>query len=327
MKKFIIVLLLFTANCFSAEIKKLTADEIIAEYLKLPDPEKDTKGQAHQMRWEILEELKTTPNTAIEAIRVALSKIDNQSQRRELVGAVDSYFRNEESAKLFCELLDDSDDQVRQKAIHGLRMLARRTDRSGPTRRIRLRTSESAASKEKRFRQRLLKKTENKVEGKETFEPIVKGLLPYLIKAAGDSNERNRITAMYALADTRQDGAVKELRKRLKDSSAKVRFSAACFLTEYGDASGLAEMKIHLKRYEENNNTNDGFSSFPFSRGMLIASFERITGKSFGKIPMQIGLYSHKGQAAKAEKQFQYQIKAWANWWAWKPEEQMQSKE
>ncbi|MBW8017357.1 MAG: hypothetical protein FVQ82_14345 [Planctomycetes bacterium] len=92
----------------------------------------------------------------------------------------------------------------------------------------------------------------------------------------------------------------------------------ACFLTEYGDASGLDEMKVALKHFEENPNTN-GELRFPFSRGKLIASFERITGKSFGRIPMTPSLHSSTIGAAEAEKQLEDLIKAWAYWWAWEP--------
>ena len=202
MKKLVTVLFVFTAICVGGEIEKPTTDEIIGEYLKLPHPEKDVKGQSRQMRWGVLKKLKATPDTAIEAVRVSLSKIEDQQQRRELVGAVGSFFRTEESAQLFCELLEDADDQVRGKAIHGLRLLARRTDRIGNTRTIRLRQSGTGREKENRIRLRLrsgIKEPGNDAVRAEIFEPIVTGLLPYLIKAADDSNEQNRVSALYAL--------------------------------------------------------------------------------------------------------------------------------
>ena len=318
MKKLVAILFVFTSICVGGEMERPTADEIIGAYLKLPHPEKDLKGQSRQVRWGVLKKLNATPDTAIESVRVSLSKIEDQQQRRELVEAVGKFFRTEESAQLFCELLEDADDQIRGKAIHGLRLLSRRTDRFGSTRTIRLRKPGSGREKENRIRQRLQnnkKETEHEAGGAEVFEPIVKGLLPYLIKAANDRNEQNRVSALYALADTRQEGAVKELRRRLKDSSARVRFLAACFLTEYNDASGLDELKSSIKRFSKNKSSDTIY----FDSGKLIASFERITGKSFGTIPMPPALYSDLKQMEKAEKQYRYLIDVWAKWWAWEP--------
>jgi len=145
------------------------------------------------------------------------------------------------------------------------------------------------------------------------FTPKVEGLVPLLVSAASDGEEGNRIKALYALADTRDPLAVLELRKRLKDPSDRVRLYAACFLTEFHDASGLAEMRRGLDRLRN----VDPLDARPFPLAgarMLLASFERITGKSFGPIPAEPPV-----AGAPTEKRCKELLHAWADWWAWHP--------
>ena len=51
----------------------------------------------------------------------------------------------------------------------------------------------------------------------------------------------------------------------------------------------------------------------------LLASFQRITGKSFGKIPMNPILLSDTRTIAASEKRYRELLDAWAQWWAWEP--------
>ncbi len=150
------------------------------------------------------------------------------------------------------------------------------------------------------------------------FPAKVAGLVPFLIRAAGDKDEGNRVCALYALADARDPRATAELRRRLEDPSAKVRLYAACFLTEFGDVTGLPELRRALKRVR-NTSPTDNILYYP-EAGTLLASFERLTGKSFGKIPAPPGLLSHLKQAEQNKAEYARLLEAWSDWWEWKPE-------
>ena len=182
--------------------------------------------------------------------------------------------------------LSHTDANVRLEAIHDVRKLARRVDVSGG--------------------QRVVRGVE--------FAPEVRGLVPYLVRAAADKVEVNRVAALHALADTRDPDAVTALRAALKDDSDTVRLTAACLLTEFQDASGLDEMKRALARFREKP---DAAQAFEVER--LLASFQRITGKSFGKIPMNPILLSDTRAIAATEKRYRELLDAWAQWWAWEP--------
>lgn len=194
-----------------------------------------------------------------------------------------------EKAMQLCKLLKDPDQKVRGNAIHDLRMMSRCTNRMGGKR----------------------------IQRGREFAPQVEGLVPYLVSAASDEVEVNRISALYALADTRDPLAVKELHNRLKDSSEKVRFFAACFLTEYQDASGLPEMRnalVHLRK----NTYEDEFVYYNHAE-MLLASFERIIGKSFGEIPLNPLICSDTREISRIKERYNYLLETWEQWWSWEP--------
>jgi HEAT repeat protein len=190
-----------------------------------------------------------------------------------------------EEAQAVVKQLGDPDPKVRNDAATKLRLLARRVDRSGGQR----------------------------IQRGDEFEPKVKGLVPYLIRASADEDESNRSTALYALADTLDPTAVAAIRVRLKDKSQQVRFTAACLLTEFKDASGLDELKKALGgvRARQIEGT--------FVTEMLLASFERITGKSFGAIPPNPFISSDTRVIAASEKRYAELLDAWAAWWDWTP--------
>src|SRR5688572_16395744 len=197
---------------------------------------------------------------------------------------VDSPFPPE--VRALVKRLSDPDPAVRQAAIQDVRRMARRVDVSGG--------------------QRVRRGVE--------FSPEVSGLVPQLVKAAADKVEANRLLALHALADTLDPAAVTALRGALKDDSEMVRLNAACLLTEFQDAAGLDEMKRALARFREKPDTA---RSFEVER--LLASFQRLTGKSFGKIPMNPILASDTGTIAATEKRYRELLDAWAQWWAWEP--------
>ena len=180
------------------------------------------------------------------------------------------------------------EELVRSSAVRGLRIMARRTNRSGGKR----------------------------AQQGPDFPEKVKGLVPYLVEAANDVTERVRVSALYALADSRHVAAVAAIRNRLDDRSARVRLYAACFLTEYRDASGLPEMRKALTRFKKTA-SEPGIDYTQLE--MLLASFERITGKTFGEIPMNPSLVSwDQGE----EQRYKKLVDTWHAWWIWQPDGQ-----
>lgn len=182
--------------------------------------------------------------------------------------------------------LNDPAAEVRQRAVHELRLKARRVDVSGGQR----------------------------VRRGEPFDPQVPGLVPHLVRAARDKVELNRVTALIALADTLDPAGVAAIRAGLKDKSQAVRFQAACLLTEFKDASGLDEMKDALKRFRA-----DPRAPGPFDVERLLASFERVTGKGFGPIPPNPFISSDTRVIQASEARYRELLDTWAAWWDWQP--------
>lgn len=272
-----------------AGLQESEATKIIGRYLRMPHQEGDWLGKVRSERLATLSELKAMPDDAVDAIGRALSEVKDPRQRVELAELLGQHIQSKKAAAVLCDLLKDADEKVRGQAIHGLRMMARRTDRSGGKR----------------------------IQRGPDFAPKVEGLVSYLTCAASDKVEWNRISTLYALADTRDPLAVLELRNRLKDPSEKVRLYAACFLTEYYDASGLPEMRDALARLRLTDPA--GILDYYEQAEMLLASFERITGKSFGDIPLNPHLSSNTRQIPAIEKSYATLLNTWAEWWAWEP--------
>jgi HEAT repeat protein len=113
------------------------------------------------------------------------------------------------------------------------------------------------------------------------FDAAVPGLVPHLVRALEmDASDENRAELVTALADTRAPEAVAALRKGLGDKSATVRLAAACALTEFDDATGIAEMKKGLARLRA---SADWPAVGAYEVQRLLAAFERVTGKSMGE--------------------------------------------
>ena len=313
MRGFAFVLMLGLAFSLHAAQEKGVSEveTTFKRYLETPHPKGPSKTDAYDpvvdakingarlARLSILAELKAFPKEAVRAARRVLFEQASPKQRYEIVGMLGDYIHTRECAELLHDVIQDVrkpkgtlyEELVRSSAVRGLRMMGRRTARSGGKR----------------------------IRRGPDFEPKVRGLVPYMISAADDKAERVRISALYALVDSRDPAAVAELRNRLMDRSEKVRLRAACFLTEYQDAAGLSEMREALSRLRKTKKIEkeDDFSHYGRIE-MLLASFERITGKSFGEIPRNPTLSSSL-DSAKRER-YEELLDTWHTWWTWQPE-------
>ncbi len=291
------------------------ARAILERYLAAPIPEgpsktdpydpNDVRGdnRARLGRIAILKELAAVPHEAVAAAEPVIFKQANSVQREEIVSMLGELSQTRACAELLHRVLQDVrqpngesdvlwEELVRSSAAHGLRNMSSRIDRRGGKR----------------------------IQDGPVHEPKVPGLVPWLIEAANDPSERVRDSALYALADSLDPAAVAELRNRLKDDSEIVRFRAACFLTEFQDASGLPEMRQALDRLRKEGKAEvkvNRLFDYWFQIEMLLASFERITGKSFGEIPLNPVLSNTIGGG---EKEYRELMDAWAAWWNWHPE-------
>ena len=283
----VVALFVVAAAARSAEAPTDTAGDIVQQYLLMSHAETGTPGEARMARLRVLAELGKHPN-ALRAIRGALPEVDDPRKREELAEICATMIHTEGSALLLSGLLEDPDDQVRFHALQGLRRMACRKDRSGGKR----------------------------IQRGPDHPPKVDGLVPTLISAAGDPAEAVRDCALFALADACDPDAVLEIRKRLQDPRTRARFLAACLLTEFQDASGLPELKAALHRLRS---TGPGDEVLYWSHAeMLLASLERITGKSFGEVPLNPGLCSaDRGESER----YRELLDAWAAWWDWRPDE------
>jgi HEAT repeat protein len=313
MRKFAFVLIVGLAfSVHAAKEEHISKVEtIFKRYLDTPHPKGPSKTDAYDRRMDkktnrarldrlaILAELKAFPTESVLVARRVLFEQADPKQRHEIVGRLGE-IHTRECAELLRDVIQnvrkpkDEDEAlyeelVRSSAVQGLRTMGgRRTVRFGGKR----------------------------IQQGADFEPKVPGLVPYMISAADDPAERVRISALYALADSREPAAVAELRNRLKDPSNKVRLYAACFLTEYQDAAGLTEMRKALDRLRKTDVGHD-FDLY-WNIEMLLASFERITGKSFGDIPLNPMLSGYSPPPGK--KRYKELLDTWHTWWTWKPD-------
>ena len=110
--------------------------------------------------------------------------------------------------------------------------------------------------------------------------------------------------------------AVMGYRKKLESGNEEERTDAACKLAEYGDASGLAELKKRLGSYGGGKDRRSYGECEEVSQ--LISALERVTGKSFGELPPH-GVINME-IAEKAARGYEWLVKAWLEWWEWKPQ-------
>ena len=257
------------------------ARDLLDRYLAMPHPEGDAAGETRQARLEVLAQLSRTSN-AVPVIRSAWPTLADPGQRAELAEMLGRKIQTSEAASMLSECLKDPAEEVRWQVVHGLRLLARRTDRVGGRR----------------------------VPRQPDRPPKIEGLVPALISAAHDPSEKVRVNAMYALADARDPGATQELRRHLHDPSREVRLHAACFLTEFQDASGLPELSQALGRLQATDPEHD--LRYYSEAELLLASLERITGKSRGEIPMNPDLSSSTGDIEVRRGRYRKLVDAWS---------------
>jgi len=78
----------------------------------------------------------------------------------------------------------------------------------------------------------------------------------------------------------------------------------------------LGKMPRKALKSLKGKNPKDAFDYY-WQVEMLLASFERITGKSLGKIPLNPLLSS--SSAREEEKQYKELVDAWVVWWKQQP--------
>ena len=83
------------------------------------------------------------------------------------------------------------------------------------------------------------------------------------------------------------------------------------------DASGIGELKEVLHRLS-GHGAGEEFQFYREAEEVLLA-FERITGKSFGEIPLNPTLSNDGGRAQTLAAQYHALVSAWAAWWDWAP--------
>jgi hypothetical protein len=85
-------------------------------------------------------------------------------------------------------------------------------------------------------------------------------------------------------------------------------------LTEFQDASGIEELKKAVRRLSASKNNVDLLEA-----EHVLASMQRITGKSFGPLPPNPLLSSDSRAAAVATVRYHELLDAWVAWWDWLP--------
>ena len=250
------------------------ADEILSRYPVVEWIGKDAQINVIAKR--------TPASEALAAIRRALPSISGLTPRAELLEKIGYYIQTKDSAALLTEFLHDPNEEVRCKVIQGLRLMAARFHRGGV-----------------------------KIPNQPADRPAkVDGLVPTLIVAAKDPSPNVRGLAAFALADARDPRATQQIRELLRDSSPGVRFNAAYLLTEFRDASGLGELKARLQRLNKAVPADFDYGSAE----MVFAALERITGRSFGEIPLNPGLCSDASNVPRLQEEYLKLLKAWSDY-------------
>jgi hypothetical protein len=248
----------------------------------------ETERQQVRGRLDLEERLSQTPGV-VAVVRTALPAITDTRQRFDLLMLLARHVPSRETADLFTDLFKDPNEDLRSQALFGLRMLASRIDPSG----------------------------RRGTQPEPAHPPKVDGLVPVLISAAKDASPQIRGSALYALADTRDPQAIAELRLMLQDAGQDIRLTAACLLTEVRDCSGVSEMKEALHRLAQQGATQD--PRFYLDAENLILGFERVTGKSFGEVPLHPALYSDAAKGRAASERYHQLLNTWVQWWNWTP--------
>jgi len=309
MKHFHAILLLFAVSTAPAFADAMSdARDILDRYTRADRPAGPSKNdpydramdelvnRARQARALILAEWKAMPAEAVAVAGTFLSDKASPVQRYEIVSALGHNIHTRACAELLHCVLQDVrqpkeeeaaiyEELTRLSAVSGLGQMARTVDHLG-----RGRTQRGTP-----------------------FAPQVPGLAPYLVAAAADKSELVRVWALTALADCGDPAAVAEFRRHLEDKSDRVRFHAACLLTEFQDTSGLPRMRDKLGQLRKTDPKTD--DNYYRDAELLFAAFERCTGKSMGKTPLDPSLSGSTTGAAVTAQEYQTLLNAWDAWW------------
>jgi hypothetical protein len=262
-----------------------TARQILDYYLSLPCPDDDPMEFGRSERVQALQMLWSCPEEATAAIGERLPEIQRRVHRLELIEML-GRLRAQGSGETVVPYFYDDDPEVRLQALKSLRLMASRIRRAGVI----------------------------NVPAEPQFPPAVDGLMPYLIEAANDEDPGVRSLAMWALADTREPEAAEELRRHLSDPDPGIRFRCACLLAEFGDDSGLPELRIALDRLAEKHGETGTIDSIVAEH--LFVSLERVTGANLGTVPMNPLLASSFGRMEQLSEEYEALLLAWVDWWA-----------
>ena len=253
-------------------------------------------NRARLTRGSILAEWKAMP---AEAIVVAGAFVFNNAspvQRYEIVSALGENTPTRECAELLHRVLQDVREPKEEEAATYEEL-----------------TRIAAVSALGRMARTVAPGTRKRLQRGPASAPQISGLAPYLVAAAGDKSERVRVFALDALADCGEPGAVAELKRRLEDKSQTVQFHAGCLLTEFQDLSGVPRMRDRLSQLLQ---TKPGMDlNYYLDATLLLTSFERCTGQSLGKTPLNPLAANSTTGAAEAARDYQTLLKAWDAWW------------
>jgi HEAT repeat protein len=217
-------------------------------------------------------------------IAVAAPDSDPNQQRRKTLEAMGRQ-PSQQSAATLVDALDDPDPDIRRVAVQGLRRFASRIERRGVV----------------------------DVPLDAQFPPQIEGLVSHLIVAAQDDDPDVRSLALWALADSKEAVAADEIRRHLEDADRRVRFQAACLLSEFGDNAGLPLLGDSLLQAARDEKARGGL--FITDIECLLASLARLEPDGPGSPPMNPLLASSMVRGKELSAEYAALLSDWASWW------------
>lgn len=183
----------------------------------------------------------------------------------------------------YVRMLEDPDPKVRRDALQGIRRQTSRFVRSG------------------------LRKVPEHLPP----TPIPRNLIPFLVTAAKEDPEYPvRSLALFALADTRDPEGQAVLKDCLEDADPRIRVTAACLLTEFGDDSGLDELGRAVERHVGGERLD------LFQAEHVLVALCRITGRDVDSVPMNPMLKSTIIIGEDLSQPYDELLEKWARWFA-----------
>jgi hypothetical protein len=257
---------------------------LVEALLAMPASEEDPGGTMNARRWQLARDIGETGDAAVEAIEAARPRATTPLQRHELVSAL-AAVRTPRATAALLRLLAEKDDATRGAAVSGL---VDRLHRPADTAE-RARVFEALAAE----------------MGREPVE-ATRLQLVYATRAIARAGNADALEPSRALA-------VAALRDRLaKDDSALVRGTAACCLTEFGDLSGEAELRRAVLDAAAHG---DRLGPGAWSLEALAPAVERVSGRSFGPVPLRPELSSDSRAVPRLRQEraaYLQKLAAWA---------------